>query len=97
MSGAPRLHIRSLTVLIYINDLQWAIKCCKAHCFADDTNLMNFRTLVITINKQINHNLKNLSNLNANKISLNASKTELVMFNSNKNHLDHELTLNKAK
>ena len=75
-----------------------AIKCCKAHCFADDANLMNLQNSVKTINEQINHNLKKVSsNLNANKISPDVSKTELIMLNSNKNQLDHELTLKKAK
>lgn len=59
---------------------------------------MNLRNSVKTINEQINHNLKNVSsNLTANKISPNVSKTELIMFNSNKNQLDNELTLKKAK
>ena len=59
---------------------------------------MNLRNSVKTINEQINHNLKNVSsNLTANKISPNVSKTELIMFNSNKNLLDNELTLKKAK
>lgn len=59
---------------------------------------MNLQNSVKTINEQINHNLKKVSsNLNANKISPDVSKTELIMLNSNKNQLDHELTLKKAK
>ena len=57
----------------------------KVHHFADDTKLMNFRISVKTINKQKNHDLKSLSNwLNADKISLNVSKTELAMFKPSK-------------
>ena len=42
---------------------------------------MNFQASIKMINKQINHDLKNLSNwLNANKTSLNFSKTEFVEF-----------------
>ena len=56
--------------------------------------LVNFQTSVKTINKQANHDLKNLSNrLTANKISLNFSKTELVMFNPPKKHVEHELKI----
>ena len=36
-----------------------AIKYCKVHHFADDTNLINSQTSVKTINKQINYDLKN--------------------------------------
>ena len=48
---------------------------------------MNFQTSIKTINKQINHYLKDLSDwLNTNKIVLKVSKTELVMFNPPKNN-----------
>ena len=59
------------------------------HHFADDTNLLDFNSCVKAINKQVNYDLKNLSNwLKANKISLNAGKTELVLFTSSKKQLD---------
>ena len=58
-----------------------SIKFCKVHHFAYDTNLMNFQASIKMINKQINHDLKSLSNwLNANKIPLKFSKTEFVVF-----------------
>ena len=42
---------------------------------------MNFQASIKMVNELINHDLKNLSNwLNANKIPLNFSKTELVAF-----------------
>ena len=64
----------------YINDSHCAVKYCKVHHF-DDKNLMNFQASIKTINKKITHDLKNLSNgLNANRIALNVSKTELEMF-----------------
>ena len=51
---------------------------------ADDTNFMDFHTCVKTIQKQKCYGLKKLPNrLNANKISLNVSKT--------KKQLDHEV------
>ena len=84
-----------LLFLIYINDLHYSIKFCKVHHFADDRNLINFNSSVKVINEQVNKDLKTLSNwLNANKICLNFSKTELVLFRSAEKQLDHGLNLN---
>ena len=67
--------------MIYINDLNHAVKSCNVHHFADDTNLVYFNKSVNKLNKYINIDMKNLTNwLNANKISLNVKKTELVIF-----------------
>ena len=60
------------------------------HHFADGTNLTNIQTIIKAINKEINHDLKNLSNcLNSNEISLDVSKTEHVMSNPYKKQLDY--------
>ena len=80
--------------LIYINDLHLAIKYSKVNHFSDDTNLLNFNSLVKSINKQVNHDLKTLLNqLQANKISFNVGKTELVLFVSTKKQLDSDLKI----
>ena len=64
-----------LLSLIYINDLNQALKFCKVHHFADDTNLMHFSKSVYRLNKYVNFDLKNLTYwLNANRISLNGKK-----------------------
>ena len=64
------------------------------HHFADDTNVLNFNSCVKSSNKQVNYDLKNLSNwLKANKISLNVGKTELVLFTSSKKQLDCDLKI----
>ena len=64
------------------------------HHFADDIDLLNFNNCVKSINKQVNYDLKNLSNwLKANKISLNVGKTELVLFTSSKKQLDCDLKI----
>ena len=66
-----------LLFLIYINDLHAAIKYSEVHHFTNDINLLKFNSCVKSINKQVNYDLKNLSNwLKANKISLNLGKTE---------------------
>ena len=76
-SGVPQGSVLGpLLFLIYINDLNVAIKHCKVHHFADDTNLLNINRSPKHLNKFINIDLKNLTKwLNANKISLNVSKT----------------------
>ena len=61
--------------------------------FEDDTNLLNSNSCVQFINKQVNHDIKNLSNwLKANKIALNVGKTVPVLFTSSKKQLDWDLT-----
>ena len=71
----------SLLLLIYINDLNKGIKYSDVHHFADDTNLLLSDKSLKKINKHINYDLKLLNIwLRANKISLNASKTEIILF-----------------
>ena len=50
------------------------------HYFADGTNFLHINKSPKMLNKLINYDLKNLSNwLNANKITLNVTKTELII------------------
>ena len=64
-----------LLFLLYINDLNQAIKFCKVYHFADDTNLFCLSNSIKKLNKLVNADLKHLVNwLNANKISLNIKK-----------------------
>ena len=81
MYGVPQGSVLGpLLFLIYINDLNQAIKFCKFHHFADDTNLLHFSKSMTKLNKYVNLDMKNLTDwLNANKISLNVQKTELVI------------------
>ena len=66
---------------LYINDQ--AIRFCKVHHFADDTNLLYFGKSIKKLHKLVNIDLKNLLYwFNPNKISLNVKKTELVIFKS---------------
>ena len=84
--------------LIYINDLDQAIKFCKVHHFADDTNLLHFKKSVAKLNKLVNLDMKNLTVwLNANKISLNVDKTELVIFKDQRKNLTLKLKLNSVR
>ena len=62
---------RTPSILLYINDLNQAIQFCKAHHFADDTNLLCLSNSIKKLNKLVNADLKHLANwLNANKVSL---------------------------
>ena len=55
-----------LLFLIYINDLNTAIKHCKVHHFADDTNLLHINDPIKNLNKAVSFDLKNVTNwLNA--------------------------------
>ena len=44
-----------LLFLIYINDLNEALKFCKVHHFTDDTKLIHFSKSVYRLNKYVNH------------------------------------------
>ena len=69
-----------------------AIQFCKAHHFADNTNLLYLGKSIKKINKLVNFDLKNLVCwLNVNKISLNIKKTELVIFKYKRKQFDGEI------
>ena len=82
--GVPQgFFLGPLLISLYINDLNQAIKFCKVRHFADDTNLLCLSNSIKKMNKPVNADLKHLVNwLNANKISVNVKKTEMVIFKS---------------
>ena len=83
-----------LLFLIYINDLNKAIKFCKVHQSADDTNLLHFNKSVAKLNKLVSQDMKNLTVwLNTNKISLNVEKTEPAIFKHLRKKQDTEIKI----
>ena len=89
------LKVLSLDFLLYINDLNQAIKTFnKVHHFADDTNLLYLGNSIKKLNKLVNIDMKNLLYLfNAHKISLNVKKTELAIFKPKQKQFDGEIIL----
>ena len=67
--------------IIFINDFHQAIDISAFHHFADYTNLLLVDKSLKKINKSINKDLKCAVDwIRANKLSLNTSKTEIVIF-----------------
>ena len=80
-----------LLFLLYINDLHVH---CTVHHFADDTNLLIINKSLKRLHKLLNSDLKDLTNwLNGNKISLNVSKTELIIFKPKRKPLDFNMKI----
>ena len=71
---------------------------CKVHYFADDTNLLYFSKSITKLNKYINLDITNLTDwLNANTISLNVQKTELVIFKHQGKKIDSEVKIKLSR
>ena len=64
------------------------------HHFADDTNLLNVNKSLKALCRNVNYDLKGITNwLYANRLSLNVSKTEFVIFCNPKKRIDFEVNI----
>ena len=94
--GVPQgsLLFGPLLFLIFINDLNYTIKNSTTFHFADDTCLLNVKQSVKEINKSVCKDLRSLLHwLNANKNSLNVTKTEVAIFRAKGKIFDTDLKL----
>ena len=93
--GVPQGSVLGpLLFLIYINDLNVAVKHSVTHHFADDTNFLYVSKSLKKIQKYINLDLRYVCNwLKANKISLNAGKTEMLVFRDPRKRIDFDLKI----
>ena len=85
---------------IYINDLYKCLAYSTAFHFADDTNLLVIGKTQKQLQKHMNIDLKLLYKwLIANKISLNCSKTELIIFHgtSTDTNFEYKIKINGHK
>ena len=96
------ISFRTPSIYLFINDLHKSVEFSSVHHFADDTNLILTDKSMKKINKHINRDLKLVVQwIRANKLSLNTSKTELVIFKpKNKiitKHLNFRISSQKTK
>lgn len=95
LHGVPQGSVLGpLLFLVYVNDLSSAIRYADVNLFADDTMLFQSNHLLKSLTKRANIDLKLLTHwLNANKISLNCSKTELLIFKPKRKIVDFEVKI----
>ena len=88
-----------LLFVIYVNDLNKCMRNSLSMHFADDANLLATNKSLDILQDNLNKGLEILSKwLNANKISLRATKQNLLLFHSKQKRpkKEFELTLNNV-
>ena len=82
-----------LLFIIFINDLPLSTEYCLSLLFADDTTLLHSHQDLEILKTQLEQDIKTLMDwFKANKLTLNLSKTEIVLFSAQSTSMD--VTLN---
>ena len=93
--GVPQGSVLGpLLFLIYVNDMYRSSQKLDFYLFADDTNLLyaekDLKKLVIVVNEEL---LKLSEWLNSNKLSLNPTKSNFVVFHPYQRKLNYEINI----
>ena len=93
--GVPQGSILGpLLFLLYINDMHLAMEHSTIYHFADDTNLLYSSKSLKILRKRLNKDLQLLYDwLCSNRLSLNAGKTEFIVFRPSRHKTSERLTL----
>jgi hypothetical protein len=98
-SGVPQGSVLGpILFLLYINDIQYCSELVSIILFADDTNILYNDTCLKTLNEILQIEMNKIANwLNVNKLSLNTTKTKLILFRSRNKKSKHDLKISINK